>query len=81
MYSVREKTNPMNVAPVERMKVLIFGATGTIGHELVKQALEQGHVVTAFARNPAKVDLEHPNLTVAQGDVMDQAAVERASYR
>jgi putative NADH-flavin reductase len=78
MHSVSEKTNPTNVAQVEKMKVLIFGATGTIGRELVQQALEQGHVVTAFARNPAKVDLEHPNLTVAQGDVMDPPAVERA---
>jgi putative NADH-flavin reductase len=50
----------------------------SIGRELVKQALEQGHVVTAFARNPAKVDHEHADLTVAQGDVMDPASVERA---
>lgn len=78
MYSISQKTNPMNPARREKMRVLIFGSTGSIGRELVKQALEQGYAVTAFARNPAKVDLEHADLTVAQGDVMDPAAVERA---
>jgi putative NADH-flavin reductase len=42
------------------------------------QALEQGHTVTAFARNPAKVELEHANLTVVQGDALDSASVEKA---
>ena len=78
MQSISEKTNPMNIARDERMKVLIFGSTGSIGRELVKQALEQGHAVTAFTRNPANVDLDHAALTVAQGDVLDPAAVARA---
>jgi putative NADH-flavin reductase len=60
------------------MKLLIFGSTGGIGRRLVEQALAQGHAVTAFARHPAKLDIEHANLKVAQGDVMDLAAVERA---
>lgn len=57
------------------MKLLIFGATGGTGHALVKQALERGHIVTAFIRDPAKLHLTHNNLHVAQGDVMDVAAV------
>ncbi|MEW5959611.1 MAG: NAD(P)H-binding protein, partial [Chloroflexota bacterium] len=60
------------------MKLLIFGSTGSIGRQLVEQALAQGHAVTAFARNPAKLDLKHANLTIVQGDVMDFAAVEKA---
>jgi len=60
------------------MKLLIFGSTGSIGRQLVKQALEQGHSVTAFARDPAKVDIRHNNLQVVQGDVMDPASVEKA---
>ncbi len=60
------------------MKLLIFGSTGSIGRELVKQALEQGHTVTAFARDPAKFDIKHTNLQVVQGDVMEPASVERA---
>jgi len=60
------------------MKLLIFGATGGIGRQLLEQALEQGHTVTAFARNPAKLDIKHDKLTAVQGDVMDFASVERA---
>ncbi|GAB4423712.1 MAG: NAD(P)H-binding protein [Anaerolineae bacterium] len=60
------------------MKLLIFGATGSIGRQLVEQALAQRHAVTAFVRNPAKLDLKHANLKVVQGDVLDYASVERA---
>ena len=60
------------------MKLVIFGATGTVGRQVVQQALEQGHTVTAFARNLAKLDIQHPQLSLAQGDVMDPQAVEQA---
>ncbi len=60
------------------MKLVVFGSTGGIGHQLVEQALEQGHTVTAFARDPAKLEVEHANLTVVQGDVLDVASVEKA---
>ena len=60
------------------MKLLIFGSTGSIGRLLTKQALEQGHTVTAFTRDATKVDIKHANLQVIQGDVMDPASVERA---
>ncbi len=60
------------------MKVLILGATGSIGRQLVQQALEQGHLVTAFVRNPAKLNLQHANLKIVQGDVLDSMAVEQA---
>ena len=46
------------------MKLLIFGSTGSIGCQLVKQALEQGHMLTAFARDPVRVDIKHANLQV-----------------
>ncbi|WP_317106512.1 SDR family oxidoreductase [Chroococcidiopsis sp. SAG 2025] len=60
------------------MKLLIFGSTGSIGRQLVQHALEQGHTVTAFARDPAKLDIQHANLKLVQGDVMDLASVEKA---
>jgi putative NADH-flavin reductase len=62
----------------ENMKLLVFGSTGSIGRQVVKQALEQGHTVTAFARNSVKLDIQHANLKVVQGDVMDSVAVEKA---
>ncbi len=60
------------------MKIIVFGATGGTGREVVRQALEAGHDVTAFVRDPAKVAIQHPKLILAKGDVMDAAAVEKA---
>jgi putative NADH-flavin reductase len=60
------------------MKVLIFGASGSTGQHLVKQALAGGHQVTAFVRDPAKITLTHARLTLQQGNVGDFPAVRRA---
>ncbi len=60
------------------MKVVVFGATGRTGLEVVKRALEKGHQVTAFVRNPAAVSLVHPKLTLMSGDALSQDAVNRA---
>lgn len=48
------------------MKLLILGSTGNIGRQLVEQALTQGHAVTAFARNPSELDLNHANFQIVQ---------------
>ena len=61
------------------MKLIIFGATGTVGVEIVKQALNKGYAVTAFVRNPEKIEnLNHANLTIYKGDVLNQSQVEDA---
>jgi putative NADH-flavin reductase len=60
------------------MKVIIFGASGSIGRNLVSQALEQGHVVTAFVRDPARIDIQHDKLSIAVGDVLEAASVQKA---
>src|ERR671919_2027618 len=59
------------------MRLLIFGATGGTGRELVSQALDRGHSVTAFARDPAGLD-QRDGLRGIAGDVLDAPAVERA---
>lgn len=59
-------------------RVLILGATGGTGRQLLAQALERGYEVTAFVRNPATLSVEHPRLTVVQGDVLDYSTVEKA---
>ena len=60
------------------MKIVVFGASGRMGMKVVEQALEAGHIVTAFLRTPSKIAIQHPNLALFQGDVMDAAAVENA---
>ncbi len=59
-------------------QILIIGSTGGTGQRLVEQALERGYAVTAMARNPAKLKIEHPRLNVVRGDVLDYATVESA---
>jgi putative NADH-flavin reductase len=58
------------------MKILVPGATGMVGGHVVRQALRRGHEVTAIARDPGKLTLEHPRLRKARGDILDAASVE-----
>ena len=60
------------------MRLLILGATGPTGRNLVEQALAAGHEVTALARNPARLALTHPRLASAIGDATDSRALESA---
>jgi len=60
------------------MNIAVFGATGKTGLEIVKQALEGGHKVTAFVRDPARLAIENINLRVITGDVFDEASVAQA---
>ena len=60
------------------MKLIIFGATGTLGRHLVEQALARGHRVTAFARRPDALELKHHCLDRRAGDVLDRQAVADA---
>jgi len=60
------------------MKVIIFGASGSIGRNLVSQALEQGHAVTAFVRDPARLGMQHARLSIALGDVLNAESVQKA---
>ena len=58
------------------MQIAVFGATGGTGQQVVNQALAQGYRIRALVRDPAKLD-ERDGLTLIQGDVLDQAAVDR----
>ena len=60
------------------MKLLIFGATGGTGRELVKQAIAQDHTVTGFSRHADDLKEPFPNVQAISGDVADMAAVEQA---
>jgi putative NADH-flavin reductase len=57
------------------MNLLIFGATGGTGRQLVAQALEQGHTVTAFVRVTSQLAMSHPNLNIIQGNILNAPTV------
>ncbi|OMF61300.1 NAD(P)H-binding protein [Paenibacillus sp. FSL R5-0766] len=49
---------------MDNKNITVFGCTGKTGREIVRQALEHGHFVTAYARNPQK--LEHLQMKMAK---------------
>ena len=51
------------------MNLTVFGATGGVGREVVTQALDAGHHVTAYVRSPAKLNLTHACTLADPGDV------------
>lgn len=60
------------------MKVIVFGATGKIGRVATQQLLEDGHDVTAFARDTSKFGSSRPGLSAFSGDVFSFEAVSEA---
>jgi putative NADH-flavin reductase len=60
------------------MKLLILGATGGIGLEFVRQAIEYHHQVTALVRAPERLKESADRIKVIQGDVLNSAEIERA---
>jgi uncharacterized protein YbjT (DUF2867 family) len=60
------------------VRITVFGATGRMGHLLVRQALDAGHAVTAYARNPELLRIDHPNLSVHAGQLDNDEAVRAA---
>src|SRR5215213_11724804 len=60
------------------VKVLNIGATGGTGRILLEKALEQGHEVSALARNPSAVAPRDYRPRVLEGNTLDLDAVEAA---
>ena len=60
------------------MKLLVLGATGGTGLEILRQALERGHAVTALVRSPERLKTFGERITVIQGDPLSGAELTRA---
>lgn len=53
------------------MNIVIYGASGMIGQRITQEALNRGHKVTAIVREPSRLTLTHPNLSVKAGNILD----------
>src|SRR5882672_6376524 len=54
------------------MKILLIGATGNIGQRILKEALDKGYEVTAAQRHPDALKVQHANLVVIKGDLLNE---------
>jgi len=60
------------------MKIVIFGATGKTGIQLIQQGLEKGHQVTAYVRRENGLNFEHPNLKIVVGNLSNTEKLKNA---
>ncbi|MFF2484235.1 NAD(P)-dependent oxidoreductase [Paenibacillus sp. NPDC058071] len=60
------------------MKLIVFGASVGIGRQVVRQALDAGHQVTAYVREPERLSIRHPKLTVVVNDALYLGYVKQA---
>jgi putative NADH-flavin reductase len=59
------------------MKLIVLGATGGTGLEIVRQATEKGHSVTALVRSPDRLKQFLDQITVKQGDLLNSTNLQR----
>jgi putative NADH-flavin reductase len=59
-----------------RVRILVFGASGKTGREILHASIDAGHTITAFVRDPARLPATGARLIV--GNVRDAAAVDAA---
>jgi len=59
------------------MTILVTGATGTVGRQVIEQLVKRGADIRALVRDPAKANLP-AGVTVVQGDLLDVDAMRGA---
>ena len=62
------------------MNILILGATGRVGGQIVTYALRDRHRVTVLVRTPEKIKINNENLTTIQGNVLNKDDIIRAIH-
>ncbi len=60
------------------MNILILGATGRVGSQIVKHALHDGHHVTVLVRTSEKIQITNEKLTIIQGNVLNEDDIVRS---
>lgn len=62
------------------LNILIVGGTGRVGSQIVTYALHDRHHVIVLVRTPEKIQINHENLTIIQGNVLNKDDIVRAMY-
>lgn len=60
------------------MKLVVLGATGGTGLEIVRQALDQGHSITAFIRSPEPLNPFANRVNIKQGNLLNANELAKA---
>lgn len=60
------------------MKIIVFGASGSTGLEIVKGALQAGHEVTAFVRDASTFEIKDEKIRIIEGNALNPQQVEDA---
>lgn len=58
------------------MKLVVLGATGGVGREIIRQAIERRHAITAFARNLQRLAKFGDRILAIQGDPLNSAELQ-----
>ncbi|TIX38829.1 MAG: NAD-dependent epimerase/dehydratase family protein, partial [Mesorhizobium sp.] len=59
------------------MTILVTGATGNVGRNVVEQLVKRGANVRALVRNPSKANFP-ARVDVVQGDLLDVDSLRKA---
>jgi len=62
------------------MNILLLGATGATGQQILNQALRAGDTVTVLVRHTGKLTITHPHLRIIVGDATSKAALASAMH-
>ncbi|WP_409253288.1 NAD(P)-dependent oxidoreductase [Bacillus sp. SCS-153A] len=54
------------------MNIALLGASGRVGSVILENALKDGHNVKALVRNAAKVEYDHPSLSLIEGNALEE---------
>ena len=59
------------------MKIVVLGATGGTGMQLVRQSIARSHAVTAFVRNAAALNEFKSQINIVEGNILDSSSLKR----
>lgn len=60
------------------LNIILFGATGRVGTEILQLALAEGHNVTAFVRDKERLKVSDKRMTIVEGNALNEDAIRKA---